>query len=217
MFLRLLFLLLIALNMGVAAWLTFAHAHHHAVAPTDPGVPELKLLSETTPAAAGSTTTVGSGAPAAADDRCFALGPYDTQTGAQQLLGRLRAHVKRARVQEQTTDQTTGWWVYLPAFATREQALAAARKLSADGVKDYYVVTAGDRSNTVSLGLFHDPANAHHRFDRIAALGFRPKLDQRTESMPEYWVELAVARTSTFDWHTQVTDPDVQSRKVSCF
>lgn len=67
MLLRLLFVLLIALNIAVAAWLLLGESGTHAVDPTDSGVPKLKLLAEV-PAAAGTAapvgTTTSAGAPA---------------------------------------------------------------------------------------------------------------------------------------------------------
>jgi hypothetical protein len=46
MLLRLLFVLLIALNIAVAAWLLLGESGTHAVEAADKGVPELKLLTE---------------------------------------------------------------------------------------------------------------------------------------------------------------------------
>lgn len=54
MLLRLLFVLLIALNIAVAAWLLLGDSGTHAVDPTDGGVPKLKLLAEL-PVPPGST------------------------------------------------------------------------------------------------------------------------------------------------------------------
>src|SRR6185312_1191638 len=77
MFYRLLFLLLVAFNIGVAAWLVFGPA---PVAPlpaaTDRGVPELKLLSErpgTTAQDATPRAPVESRA-ARPEDRCQSIG-----------------------------------------------------------------------------------------------------------------------------------------------
>ena len=50
MFLRLLFVLLIALNIAVGAWLLLGQDDVHGRAATDAGVPELHLLSERPPA-----------------------------------------------------------------------------------------------------------------------------------------------------------------------
>ena len=49
--------------------------------------------------------------------------------------------------------------------------LATARSLAAQGVRDYYVVTAGPGENTVSLGLFREQRNAEARLAEVRALG----------------------------------------------
>jgi hypothetical protein len=46
MFLRLLFVLLIALNIAVGAWLLLGQDDVHGRSAADPGVPALQLLSE---------------------------------------------------------------------------------------------------------------------------------------------------------------------------
>ena len=51
MVLRLLFVLLIALNIAVGAWLLLGQNDTHAGFATDPGVPKLHLLSELPPPA----------------------------------------------------------------------------------------------------------------------------------------------------------------------
>ena len=66
MLLRLMFVLLIALNIAVGAWLLLGDTGTHAVDATDAGVPKLKLLAElpasaSTVALAEATTTGGAG------------------------------------------------------------------------------------------------------------------------------------------------------------
>src|SRR5690606_12837132 len=73
---------------------------------------------------------------------------------------------------------------------SREQALATARQLAARGVRDYYVVTAGEQENTVSLGLFRELANAEKRRDDLQAQGFRAQLEPRTEQASQWWIDL---------------------------
>jgi hypothetical protein len=197
MFLRLLFLLLIALNAGVA---------------------ELQLLSERPGAAApGVPQAPAAESPAQrALDRCLSLGPFMTQADAGAAIAALTPHVPRIQYREVQAAQSRGWWVFLP-LPSREQALAAAKSLSAKGVRDYYVVTAGDRQNTVSLGLFNDPDNARRRRDQLLKLGFQPQLAERTEILPEYQVDLALPTTPGFDWHTYIDAGAIQARSISCF
>jgi len=76
MLLRLMFVLLIALNIAVAAWLLLGESSMHAVDPADKGVPKLKLLAElpapastvavAPPARASTTSPAVAAAPAVA-------------------------------------------------------------------------------------------------------------------------------------------------------
>lgn len=211
MFWRLLLLLLIALNVGVAGWLLFGRTSHAMPPVTDPGVPELQLLS------AEPTTTVSPTHAIKASGQCLRIGPFTTQSGMRQAFDALMPRVPQIQFHQDEVTRSTGWWVYLPAFPTQEQALEAARDLAAQGVQDYYVVTAGDRQNTVSLGLFHSEDNARHRFARISQLGFKPELNQREETLPEYWIDIALPAQSGFDWHALVDAPAVKADAVSCF
>lgn len=221
MFFRLLFLLLIALNLGMAAWLVFAPPVHHVPLVTDPGVPELHLLSEGDgPARSGASARHAVAHPKAARhgaERCLSIGPFDTQADTRAAVDALTPHVSRVQYRQTQTTQSSGWWVYLPAFPTRDGAIQAARTLSSKGVHDYYVVTAGDRQNTVSLGLFHDPDNARRRRDQVAALGFHPQMAERTETLPQYWVDVATPVGRPFDWRAYVSNGGVDGKSVDCF
>lgn len=222
MFVRALFLLLLALNIGGACWLLFAHRPQAAALPaTDPGVPKLVLLSERDgdeDAASAELASAPESTTDLANDQCRSLGPFPTQADTRAAMNTLTPLTKRIRVREAHTTQTRGYWVYLPAQASREQALGMARTLSAKGVRDYYVVTAGDQQNTVSLGLFRDQGNAERRRAEIAALGLTPKVNARTEDLPTYWLDFALAGSAPPDWRAKVSSPgDLREETISCF
>ncbi len=217
MFWRLLLFVLLAANIAVGGWVIFGQ---HAPPPpptTDPGVPELQLLSAAPPVSVQSVQAARTAQTIAASGQCDRIGPFDTRSGMQQAFDALLPHVPHIQFQQTQVTKSTGWWVYLPAFPTQEQALATARALAAAGVRDYYVITSGDQQNTVSLGLFHDPDNARHRYDRIVQLGYRPRLTQREETLPEYWVDIALPAAADFDWREWVGAPDVDAQPVNCF
>ncbi|MGH8115255.1 MAG: SPOR domain-containing protein, partial [Rhodanobacteraceae bacterium] len=189
MFVRLLFLLLLALNVGAGAWLLFGRAPAASFPPaTDPGVPELRLWSERTKAMgrAGSAASamslapsVASTAPPLASDSCMTLGPFMTTVDMRAAMQTLSPHVARIQYREEQVSRSHGYWVYLPAAASREAALDDARQLSAKDIHDYYVVTAGDSQNTISLGLFNDEGNANKRVATLLEKGFPAKVEQR--------------------------------------
>lgn len=220
MFLRLLFLLLLALNLGVGGWLLFGDDTPTPSA-TDPGVAELHLLSEDDATKAtlhDAPTPPGQPSVADADERCFSLGPFPTEADVRAALNALTPHVSRVQYRTAQTTASRGWWVYLPAFPSREKALETARTLAAQGVQDYYVVTAGDNQNTISLGLFHDQTNAQRRQAQIAALGAKPKLTERTEQVPLYYVDYAVPNGKQLAWADYVAErPDLSAKPMGCF
>ncbi|GAB3789359.1 SPOR domain-containing protein [Dyella agri] len=228
MFLRLLFVLLVMLNIVAAAWLLLGQPYAHVPPATDPGVPELRLLSEL-PAQATTATPAASVAPPAsapspspatadtpADYRCLTLGPFATPHDLQQARSALTPVTLRMRSRQEQVSQSRSWWVYLPAPGSRAQALALTRQLAARGIKDYFVVGGGDQPNTISLGLFKDQDNARKRRADVTAAGFPAHVTERTESVPQYWLDL-VADRAGFDWRSRVHGGDVGSHTTSCF
>lgn len=224
MFLRLLFVLLIALNIAVGAWLVLGQDDVHGGSVTDPGVPMLHLLSEQAPPAAAASSSPPTPAPApvtsgaaAPQTRCLALGPFATPQDLRTARTALAGPGIRLRSRQEQTNQARGWWVYLPAPGTRAQALALARQLGAAHVGDYFVMSSGDQPNAISLGLFKDPANARKRRDEVIAAGFAAQIQERTEQVPEYWLDLVVADGARFNWQSRVSTAGVGSHSTSCF
>lgn len=223
MFLRLLFVCLIAFNIAVGAWLFLGQPYARGGMPSDPGVSELRLLSELPEPAATSPVRATVSDPAAAVPRhtnsytCLALGPFATPQDLRSARQSLATQAARMRSRQEQTSQTSGWWVYLPAAGSRAQALERARQLGSHNITDYFVVSSGDQSNTVSLGLFKDPANARKRRDEVAAAGFPARMSERGESVPEYWLDLVVAPGTPFDWRSRIHTPGVGSHSAGCF
>ena len=78
MFLRLLFVLLIALNIAVGAWLLLGQDDVHGRSATDAGVPELHLLSERPPAPSSAPVPASPVTTAGAASAATSAGPTPT-------------------------------------------------------------------------------------------------------------------------------------------
>jgi hypothetical protein len=144
----------------------------------------------------------------------MSLGPFSTPADLRRAMNVLLPQVERIQYREVAAVALRGYRVYLPAAGSRAQALETARALSASGVTDYYVVTAGDEQNTVSLGIFHGLENATKRHDTVAALGYNPTIEARTEQMPQWWIDLAAK--AGFAWQTLLPDADLKAAPVPC-
>jgi hypothetical protein len=223
MFLRLLFVLLSALNIAVGAWLLLGQPYARGGNPADPGVPELRLLSELPTPAAPMSAAVPAAAstaeipPQPISYSCLALGPFATPQDLRNARQALATEATRMRSRQEQTSQTSGWWVYLPAASSRAAALEQARQLGAHHFNDYFVVSSGGQPNTISLGVFKDPANARKRRDEVIAAGFPARMSERGESVPEYWLDLVVADGSHFDWRSRIQASGIGSHSTGCF
>lgn len=284
MLLRLMFVLLIALNIAVAAWLLLGESGTHAVDPADKGVPKLKLLAElpapasTVPAVSGSAatstlaavastparvstatavavaassvaqappvakptprepekkapvevaatpaplataSTVDAPTSAKRSYRCLAIGPFSNQVDLRSTRTALAARTVRSRQRQEQTSESHGWRVFLPPQATRDLALAQARRLEAKGVKDYFVVSAaGELQNSVALGLFHDPANAKKRRDEVIAAGFPARMSERTEVTPVWWLDVVVPDDANAEVRRGIRSPGASAKPTGCF
>lgn len=175
---------------------------------TDPAIPPLVLLDERTPAQlrqAGDQVARDLG-PAVTPDRllqddvaetsgrapvansmCAKIGPFEKQSDASAWLSGLTVALSKSSVESAQDMVTSGFWVYLAQATDREAALVLSRRLSAAGVRDFYVVTSGENENSISLGVFRDAINADRRVAQVQALGFYPKRLERGEPKVRYF------------------------------
>jgi hypothetical protein len=214
---RVLVILLLAMNIGVAVWWSL-HPDPQPLrhSPTEPAVAGLELLSELE--ARGSVAELAE-APQpiqpSAGAVCQRIGPFLTQADLRRAVGALTPAVQRIQFRETRTLARRGYWVYMPPQASRDSALATARELAARGLRDYYVVTAGDRQNTISLGLFRELENARQRQSDVQSMGFAAELGERTEDVPQYWIDIAAA--PEFDWRAQLGGyAGVEASRIDC-
>jgi hypothetical protein len=206
--------LLLSMNLGVAAWWVWHPVAHDARAPTtDPGIAALVMLSESEAPLPVREPELGVGA-ASEYSQCLSLGPFNTPADLRKAMNLLTPRVGRIQFREVAAVAVRGYRVYLPAAGTRAQALATARALAAHGVNDYYVVTAGDQQDTISLGLFRDLDNARARHDTIAALGYEPTIEARTEQLPQWWVDIAAP--ATMRWQEVLSGEGLQALPMPC-
>jgi hypothetical protein len=209
--------LLVCLNLGVAAWWWQHRAPQVPVPPVaEAGVGSLVLLGEAEPVPSGDQAELGA-VPAVMPDapRCLSLGPFGTPAELRAAMNVLTPYVGRIQYREVASTQLRGYRVYLAASPSREAALATVRQLAARGITDYYVVTAGAEQNTVSLGQYRSLANAERRRDEVARQGFQPVLEPRTEQTPQWWIDLAAE--PDLDWRALLPEAkDVQATDVAC-
>lgn len=212
MFWRLLLLVLLGANLALSAWLIWAPSRPPPP-PSEAGTPALRLLSERqreAPPPAPEQPAAELASPpeplaALPPARCYTIGPIGSQAELRRVAELLSPLLADLQVRERLRTETRGHAVFLPAFPSRAEALAAARRLAEQGIRDYYVVTSGEQENTISLGLFRDPEAAERRSRQLEALGFSPLVRERVEQTRVYFLDLIEDPSAPVDWRVLVS------------
>lgn len=120
---------------------------------------------------------------------CARLGPYPDEKGgllAVRTLAGAGLQAAMAEVQEQKSVQ---YWVILPATESRRRALQTLRELQARKI-DSYLITSGDMSNAISLGLFSREELARGVQQKIREAGYPAEIRLKERFEKAFWVQM---------------------------
>lgn len=101
-----------------------------------------------------------------------------------------------ARLAQRRTEETAGWWVFIPPQAraanARQTALKKAAELRALGVEDYFIVQEeGQHRWALSLGVFRSEDAARARLAALRTQGVRSALIGARETVvPKIWLQV---------------------------
>lgn len=101
-----------------------------------------------------------------------------------------------ARLAQRRTEETAGWWVFIPPPArtpnARQAALKKAAELRALGVEDYFIVQEeGQHRWALSLGVFRTEDAARARLAALRAQGVRSAVVGARETVvPKVWLQV---------------------------
>lgn len=183
--------LLILVNIGFALW----HIRSQEIPSAKPVQGEdqalkLILLKEYVEPAAAPVSTVASVNDA---KQCYTLGPFKTAQIAATVRQKLSKNGINAQNRVSKTKTRPGFWVYLPATASRAEAQANIALLKSKQIKEYFMIVNGEYTNAISLGVFSQPDLAQRRHDDIAAIGFTVKMQKVDLLQREYWLDWPIA------------------------
>ena len=186
----------------------------------DQGVTKLQLITEIEPnknKSNESQTNLNLNNDNDLQQLCYSAGPFDVEANVHAAQENLNQVVLKSNIRKITTTQEAGYWVYLPALASRAEALKKGRELASAFVKDYYVVSSGDNENSISLGLYRETYNADNRIAELSSKGFKVSKEIRIEQWPEFWLDFSISETQ-IDVLPDLKDTyqDISQNKVIC-
>lgn len=171
--------LLVVLNLGVAAW-WLLHAAPSPAAPieTPAGAARLRLVVES-PAAAQAVAAQASAARPAAPQPDAAQ-----RSGEQVSEGPAPGAAGPALACEGGDGPASGWRVWLPPLPSAEAAQAIATRIGESGFSDYVVVRDGADANAIALGRYGTEQAAQRRTAALRAAGFPARCARIPQATP---------------------------------
>ena len=164
-----------------------------AAASTRPALPIDKPA--VSPAAAVATGEAGEPAAAASaqasDGECLRAGAFKNRARATEAAAWLRARdIEVLGVHPEDRQAVRRYRVYLPAAASRKEAVATAQELRRQGVRNVMAIEEGPLANTVSLGLFRQESNMRRRVAELEELGYDAVSEADMTTVTEYAIEV---------------------------
>lgn len=200
---------LVVLGVNVFVFMFFYYSpdeREDKVADLPAGTPKLVLLSEVDKA---SLTLDKSEPPSDAEskapvkvvsvaNKCFTIGPFKEENKITDFQGLIKKKVKKTGIRERVETLHWRYWVYLPAAASKSQAVKLASDLARKGLKDYYVIARGEFKNSISLGHFKEKEFAEYRLEAIKKMGYKPKMSAIEKEYTLYWLDYTAKNGNGF-------------------
>jgi hypothetical protein len=201
---RALFLLLVLANLAVFAWWRYQ-------SPADTGLDRLPLarqidpeklkivpLAELTAQLAKKPAPpsapppqAAAPLPVAAAVACLEWGSF-TLTDAPRMEKALEPLGLGERLAQRRTEETAGWWVFIPSQGSRQAALRKAAELKGLGVEEFFVLTEDSQFRwALSLGVFRNEDAAQARLVALRNQGVRSaRVGPRELVVPKIWLQV---------------------------
>jgi hypothetical protein len=185
---RVLFLLLVAANLGFFAWT-------QVLAPPTAGSDPEPLARQIEPHKLVILPPAKPGSPGAkpkpAANVCIEWGSFATADAARAEQA-LEPLALGSRLAQRRSDETAHWWVFLPPQGSRQNAQRKVEELKTLGVEEYFMMQDEGRLRwAISLGVFRTEEAARVRLDALQAKKVRgAQLGERETQVNKVWFQV---------------------------
>lgn len=96
------------------------------------------------------------------------------------------------RLAVRRSEESAGWWVFIPPQANRPAAMKKAAELKALGIEEYFVVQEESPNRwAISLGIFRTEEAAQAHLEGLRARGVRSaQVGARDAHVPRVWLQV---------------------------
>jgi len=187
---RTLFLLVVLVNALFFAWSRYV-APPEAVADPQPLVRQIEPQKLKVIAPGELPPVAARPAPAPMALKCIEWGSF-TVADASQAQAALEPLQLGPRLGQRRTEESAGWWVFIPPQGSRPAAQKKAAELKALAVDDYFVVQDdGPYRWALSLGVFRSEEAAQARLTTLREQGVRSaQVGPRETPVAKVWLQV---------------------------
>jgi hypothetical protein len=133
---------------------------------------------------------------------CWAVGPYQVELDAKNVLARMLAIDIPATLDRQLVIVKEEFWVYLPPLPNKKQAIRKLKELQKRKI-DSFIITEGDLANGISLGLFSKQSSVDRLVKDLTKKRIEPSIKPLQRTRGQYWVTTPVNKEFSMDENTQ--------------
>lgn len=187
---RALIVVLLALNLGVAAWWLLRPAPVPYRVPPVGGadVAPLRVLRPQADAVPSASGDAAADVPAETR-QCLRIGPFADLAAAQAAQAAIEA-LAGDIVLDEIPGEAAGYRVLLPPAPDPASARALAQRVDEAGFQDYLVIPQGAEANAVALGSYRSREAAQRRVQALRQAGFPAVLrTQGGAASSQWWLE----------------------------
>ncbi|PCJ42755.1 MAG: hypothetical protein COA71_04440 [SAR86 cluster bacterium] len=148
---------------------------------------------------------------------CFAIGDFENVAVSNALVSELRLQGLQATVELQEQIESE-YRVYMPPFTSDAAARQTLANLLENGI-DSFLITDGDLSRGISLGVFSLQALAFNLQEELASEGYATNIQETVRSNTEFWIVINSATSSELEalWQTLLnTWPSLKQSENLC-
>jgi len=112
---------------------------------------------------------------------CYRLGPLLKKKKIDGLQKWLKKQDITAILRRNQRYEVSLHWVYFPPFQDHAEAQKQAKRMKGKGIRDIYVLSRGDMSHAISLGVFSQRASMEKRIAELKKQGYTPSVGTRSQ------------------------------------
>lgn len=153
------------------------------------------------------------------DSACLFLGGFDDESIALSINQRLLSLDIDSQVEPVDEAAGVDYWVYLPPLVSRQASLRQLRELQSRNI-DSYVITVGELSNGISLGIFSRKDSAESVVNRLRGVDYEASIRELPRTHRRYWVKVGRSRQHLLSDSLLVelmrSFPELEHRQMPC-